>query len=75
MIESEEKEVKVGLTGMKAELIELVEGAKSGGVDFSTAPPALFKWSYPEHPDVEFQLLIKGFKPEVKKEESVIILT
>ena len=70
--EEEKVQTQNSLEGMRAELIELVTQAKAGGVNFQEVP-ALFKWTYPEHPDILFQMLIKGI-PKEEEEKSLIIL-
>jgi hypothetical protein len=70
---TEKAQTQNSLEGMRTELIELVTQAKAGGVNFQEVP-ALFKWTYPEHPDVLFQMLIKGIPQEKEEEKSLIIL-
>ena len=60
----------MALEAMKAELVELVTKIKEGGGNFKLSPP-LFKWSYEEHPEIEFQMLIVEHE---KEEKSSIIL-
>ena len=43
---------------MKQELFETVAGIREQGINLKDQHP-LFKWSYPEMPEIEFQLLIK----------------
>lgn len=44
---------------LKEQLLELVEALETEEeIDFSKEHP-LFKWRYPERPDIQFQLLIK----------------
>jgi hypothetical protein len=52
------KEKEMALEEMKKELTELVTQIKAAGGEFKLHPP-LFKWSYDEHPEIEFQMLIK----------------
>lgn len=54
---------------MKNQLITTVKEMKAKGVDFVKDHP-LFKWSYPEMPEMEFQLLILEIKPLDKGEET-----
>jgi len=42
---------------MKEHLLNTVTKLKEQGVDFDETPP-LFTWSYPEEPNIRFQLLI-----------------
>lgn len=49
-------------------LLETVAKLKEEGVDFAATPP-LFNWSYPEQPDVLFQLLITPIEAD---EHSVV---
>jgi len=49
--------VHVDKLTMKENLLLTVDKLKEGGINISETPP-LFKWSYPEEPAVEFQLLI-----------------
>lgn len=43
--------------GMKEQLLTTVKEMKEDGHDFEEEP-IIFKWSYPEEPFTEFQLLI-----------------
>jgi hypothetical protein len=44
---------------LKEQLLELVDAFENeDGMDLSEEHP-LFRWGYPERPDIEFQLLIK----------------
>lgn len=42
---------------MKTHLLNTVGQLKQAGINIEETPP-LFKWSYPEEPTLEFQLLI-----------------
>lgn len=42
---------------MKQTLLETVAGLKERGIDLKEEHP-LYKWSYPEIPEIQFQLLI-----------------
>ena len=42
---------------MKKDLLQFIEMFKNQGVDFKNTPP-LFRWSYPEHPELMIELLI-----------------
>lgn len=42
---------------VKEHLLNTVAKLKEQGVDFDETPP-LFTWTYPEEPDIVFQLLI-----------------
>jgi hypothetical protein len=48
---------------MKNELIEVVKGFKEKGINLTEDYP-LFRWGFPELPNVEFQLLIMEKTPE-----------
>jgi hypothetical protein len=67
----------MSLESMQKELVELVTQMKEAGADLVKQPP-LFKWSYEEHPEVEFSLLIKerddGPKIEVPDRQIVLPL-
>jgi len=59
--------------GMKEQLQETVQELKKKGVDFTKDHP-LFKWSYPDDPKIEYQLLIMEMKVEKGDETPEIVL-
>lgn len=63
-------EVKEQLS-MKEEFLNTISELKKIKTDFTNRPP-MFKWSYPEEPELEFSLLIKTL--EEAPEKSKIIL-
>lgn len=57
---------------MKKKLLRTIEDLIDQGIDLKETP-ALFKWSYDEHPDYQFQMLIKKVNPdEVVPDEEII---
>jgi hypothetical protein len=50
---------------MKSKLLDTVSKLKDQGVDFAATPP-LFTWTYPEEPEVLFELLITSLSNKNK---------
>ena len=50
---------------MKEKLLETLKGLQEEEIDLGETP-ALFKWSYPEEPYIEFQLLIRGLEAKAE---------
>lgn len=44
-------------------LMGIVEGLEEKGIDIE-ATPALYRWRYPDCPNIEFHLLVKGLTEE-----------
>jgi hypothetical protein len=45
-------------TPMKQKLLEIVENLKNDNINLEETP-VVFRWSYPEDPYIQYQLLIK----------------
>lgn len=67
----EDVEVQVEKKTMKEELLGTIASLKAAGTDFEKEPP-LFRWTYPEEPDIMLQLMINNVPKQV--EEPRIIL-
>lgn len=55
---------------MKEELLNTIVKLREAGTNFDETPP-LFRWTYPEEPEIMLQLMISGLPKE--KEEPLII--
>lgn len=61
-------EVEKDMT-MKEQLLNTVVRLREEGVNLGETPP-LFKWSYPEEPNIQFQMLIlEGNQMEIPFDE------
>ena len=57
---------------MKTGFTQLKENLLNQGIDLQETP-ALFKWSYKEEPEIEYQLLIKVISPNLELDLEDII--
>lgn len=57
---------------IKQKYLSLVEAMKKDGHSL-VDEPVLFRWSWPEAPDIEFQLLIRGVDENEESEQIAFV--